>query len=454
MSSDPNETKTLQSVAAAIGACLTAYGGAAQDPDWRWHYPPPLAPVADRADSRGTAEPAGDTEYLLPLLEGLSLYLQVDGKEGVEPLDRYLGHDRLGRDVRLAVSLANEGFALDPYLKVDPVDRHFVETAARFLSVAALLSRTNSPALRGLKESPDYDSFLTDLTNAVRRALEVLSDSSDEGAVGETHWAATRTREHGTPRQDLRHTYFSLCAISGLADLLLKRGGEIPFVLTPVEEEKAKRLLVDGARGFLHLYDSKTGLYADNPSTRAGDLIPSFFAVEAILRAWQYVPDDLRDQARATLLSLASSIGRDGKGLDAFDKRAGLFYVARSKADFVNLLDDHTTIGTVTLVLALGLDALLITAITDDYYAALDESARALLERHDAKTKTWKEGENAIWYSYRAVDSLSAYLEKRPIRTAEVTIRELVGIVNNALASNQVVEAISAQVRKSLHKRS
>jgi len=333
---------------------------------------------------------------------------------------------------------------------VPSVDTDFVETASKFISAVALLSRSEGPLLDALKGTGKYESWLDSLSDATKAAISVLSECADPGKVEQAYWAATRTLEYGTPTSDLRHTYFSLCAISGIADILINRGSSIPIPLPPLEEEKLKRLLVDGLRGFFELYDDANHQYVENPASQAGEMIPTCFALEAILKGWTYAPDELRMQARQSLLALAQMIGKRGDGLRAFDKRATVLYLADAQEQFVNLLDDHTTIGTVALVLSLGLNALLVTDISDEYYEALDATVSELLDRRDPNTNIWREGENSIWYTTRAVEALVRYIENRPVQKTDMSVRKLVGIVNSALQSSQVVEAISAEIRKSL----
>ncbi|MBU1680131.1 MAG: hypothetical protein KKD86_15005 [Bacteroidetes bacterium] len=434
----------------AIKGCLKSYAEYRKSPGFYWH-----TTNLKILSGEGTKK---KQSYLLPSLEAVSMYLKYCETPDAGTIDSYISSKLLLEDIVDIVTEAKKGFSFDPYIPLPIKNVNFVETAGRFLSFASALFKNTY--IKNTLEGHSKEA-INDLNIITLKAISFLEEAvNNPSGFNFYSWASTNKTKQD--RADLTHTYFTLCAITGLIDIIdAKLSALAPNVI-----ENCKKLVKFGLSGLNALYIEDSQEFGDNLTDKASDIITTTFALEALFKAWDYIEiDALRGRARTALLKIYKDLGTDLTGIRAFDRQLKFSYIVEKDTNIVEkdiniveeekdtkkfitvLLDDHTTIGSLSNIMCYGLDYLLMTDITDEYYLTLDGIIGKLLERRNPDTKVWKQEEANIWYSTRAIESLIIYITKREIKQITISGRQIVSIISDILKSETVSNAIAKLIR-------
>jgi hypothetical protein len=437
--------------ARAIAECVASYAGFRATPNWVWQRN--IASLEDKAekDTQGT-------QCLLPTLEALWMFLQAGKLKAGDGVATLLPSEHWIEDLSFVIGSASECFGADPYLPVSVVPTDFVETAGRCLSLAAAVS-TNGYLARLVRESKNGKELLDGLNGVVRKAVDFIVGAAIEQHPGCLFWGPTRDalfqKDRDSQVANFTHPYYALCALTGLYDVAFRSDAAIVDLRGEVRSSII-RTIKSGVSGLNSLYMDQTHLFMDNLSSQNDDVIPTVFALEALLRVWDQADgvSGLSDRVQSAIVAVVDRLAEgDLAGLRAFDRDAGFTFQANLAPSGERApvgLPDHTTLGSVSTVLALGLDRISITATGHMYYAVMDEAVARLLARRNPEHKVWRALTTEIWYSSRAVESLRLYIEKRPVVQRTVTARELVGIIQAAMQSSYVLDAITSVARRAI----
>lgn len=429
----------------AIKDCVGAFSALRTEEDWYWHK---------NVTAKGADKKKPEPNCMLSSIEAIWMFLKASKLKATAGLETMIPSEVLIQDIASVFKIASSGFPADPYLPVKVRKTDFVETAGRFLSCIAEIT-ANGYLMAAIDKHDAGVGIIEGMMPAVRKAVKMIVGAAYEAKPRCLSWAATEAaiyrKDADSPTNDLTHPYFTLCALSGLHDILRKSGPAVD--LQAQERIEILDAIKGGISGLNLLYRDDSQLFVDNLSYQKDDVIPTVFAIEAILRVWNEIEiSALRSNTRSAITRLVSEIGADLRGLRLFDRDADFKFQAElvPSGKVAVGLDDHTTLGSISNVLCLGLDRMPLTGVTDTYYQVMDGCVASVLGRRDKKHKTWKDQQTSIWYSSRAVESLAMYVSRRPIKERTVTARQLVGLIQNAIQSETVQEAIAAFARRAV----